>query len=103
MQKLNVVFSRIYQGLIEIRVTRVKSCHMDLSTNVTIVINFLQDQTNKQHMEHCSGVRVLFTILTIKSYRQLFRPQTKKDVCCIIRYNINLSSKIKNEQGTYSA
>ena len=56
MQKLNVVFSRIYQGLIEIRVTGVKSCHMDLSTNVTIVINFLQDQTNKQHMEHCSGV-----------------------------------------------
>ena len=56
MQKLNVVFSRIHQGLIEIRVTGVKSCHMDLSTNVTIVINFLQDQTNKQHMEHCSGV-----------------------------------------------
>ena len=32
-----------------------------------------------------------------------FDPKPKKHDCCIIRYNISLSSKIKNEQGNYSA
>ena len=67
IQKLSVIFRWIYRGLIEIHATNVKSCHMDLATNVIIIINFLQDQTNTNDIWNIALVfRVLFTVLTIK-------------------------------------
>ena len=67
MQKLSVIFRSIYRGLIEIHATKVISCHMDLATNVIIVINFLQDQTNTNDIWNIALVSwLLFTALTIK-------------------------------------
>ena len=67
MQKLSAIFRRIYRGLIGIHATKMKSCHMDLATNVIIVISFLQDQTNTNDIWNIALVsRPLFTVLTIK-------------------------------------
>ena len=67
MQKLSVIFRRTYQGLIETRVTKAKTCLIDLPVNATTAINFLLDLTNtKDTWNIAPAFRALLTILTIK-------------------------------------
>ena len=67
MQKLSVIFHKIYQEPTEIRVAEVKNCHTVLPINVTIVIHFLQGQTNTSDMWNIAPVfQVLFTISITK-------------------------------------
>ena len=67
MLKLNVTFRKIYREPTEIRATKMKNCRMALPISVIIVLNFLQDQTNRNNIWNIALMfQILFTILTTK-------------------------------------
>ena len=67
MLKLNVTFRKIYREPTELRATKMKNCRMALPISIVIVVNFLQDQTNRNNISNIAVMfRVLFTILTTK-------------------------------------